>query len=105
MSVDSNPCGAVGLFWAFASAAFVAASASAIYRAAFRSGLQRGFAAGVERAALTFRRIIDAANARELFPRGTVRGAVCDILGTPRPKPPAKPKRAKPKRANRAGAK
>jgi len=71
-----------------------------IWGAVFRSGFRAGYAAGVERAALTFRRIIDAANAREIFPRGTVDNATADILGTPRPKPPAKPKRA-----NRAGAK
>jgi hypothetical protein len=96
MFEDANPCGAVGLFWAFASAGAVIIAAGAIYRHGLETGLRRGFAAGVERAALTFRRIIDAANAREFFPPGTVRNASADILGIPRPKlkPKPKPKRA-----------
>lgn len=77
---DSNPAAGIGIFFAFASAAFIMLTSGAIYRNAYRAGLRIGFRAGVERAALTFRRIIDAANAREFFPRGTVRNAARDIL-------------------------
>jgi len=77
---DHNPGAAAGIFFAFASAAAFLLTSGAVYRAGFRAGIARGFRAGVERTALTFRRIIDAAHAREFFPRGTVRNATREIL-------------------------